>query len=72
MRQLTQKEFDQRALMEMRFKHYYKYTFVYEGDYYDGRKVIVLLNCADDIYRTELADVERLGSFELEEAFWSR
>ncbi len=70
MKRLTEKEYKQRALMEMRFKHYYKYTFTYEGDCFKGKKVIVKCECSDDIYRTEFVDMERLGTFGIDDCYW--
>ena len=72
MKQLTEKEFHQRALMVMTFKSYYKYTFTYEGEYFKGKKVIAKVQCdGEDMYRTSLNGTEKLETFELNDCMWS-
>ena len=71
--QLTQKEYDQRALMVMRFVSYYKYTFTFEGSYFDGRKVIASYGgTADDIYRLDVSihSPWKLEDFEIDDCCW--
>ncbi len=73
MKQLTQEEYDQRALMEMTFISYYKYTFGFESKYYDGKKVIATYGGGgEDIYRlnVDVSEPWKLEDFDIEDCYW--
>ena len=69
MKQLTQKEYEQRALMSMKLAEVSGELLVFEGAYYKGRQVVAnRLRDYDYVYKVKQA--WKLESFFITDCYW--